>query len=177
MKLEKGCIHIYCGDGKGKTTAAFGMAFRCAGRGLNVLILQLLKCGMTGEVLLAERIPEITVLRGNAAGKFTFQMTDGEKEAVRKSHDERLSEVRRLLHTGNYRMLVLDELMAAWNNGLIDKQAVLELIAARPEDTEIVMTGRNPPDELVQLADYVSEIKKRKHPFDQGIAAREGIEL
>lgn len=175
--MDRGFVHIYCGDGKGKTTAAFGLAFRCIGRGHHVLVLQFLKGDTTGEVLFADRVPEITVLRGNVAGKFTFQMSDNEKEAVRRAHDERLDEVSRLLHGGKYRILILDELMAAWNNGLIDKQKVLRLIKMRPPETEVVITGRNPSDELLQLADYVSEIKKIKHPFDQGVTAREGIEM
>lgn len=175
--MERGLVHIYCGDGKGKTTAAFGLAFRCVGRGNKVLVLQFLKGGVTGEVLLAQRIPEIYIIRGNAAGKFSFMMSEDEKAAVRSEHDKNLAKASALVSNGQYSMIVLDEIMAAWEQNLIDRKAVLELIVNRTEGLEVVMTGRNPPKELLDLADYVSEIRKLRHPFDTGVSAREGIEL
>ena len=174
--MNKGLVHIYCGEGKGKTTAAFGLAFRCAGRGNKVLILQFLKGGVTGEVLLAERIQEITVICGNASEKFTFMMSEEEKIAVRDKHNENIEKASELVSGGEYRMLVLDEVMAAWNENLIDRRAVLELIRKRPDGLEVVMTGRNPPKELFEMADYISEISKLRHPYDMGIPARDGIE-
>lgn len=173
---EQGLIHIYCGDGKGKTTAAFGLAFRCAGRGNNVVILQFLKGNVTGEVLAAEKFPNMMVIRGNQTGKFTFQMSEADKENARLELSENFENAVKRCEAGDIRLLVIDEIMAAWNNDLIDRQRVLEFLKNKPDRLEVVMTGRNPPEALIKLADYVSEIKKIKHPFDCGIPARDGIE-
>lgn len=173
--MEQGLIHIYHGDGKGKTTCAFGLALRCAGCGEPVVILQLLKGGTTGEVTALSQISGITIIRGNPTGKFTFQMNPAELAAVREEHDRNFAQAVQLARTA--RMLVIDELMAAWNQELIDHQAVLDFLDHRPEQLEVVMTGRNPPEELMTRADYITEMKKQRHPFDCGICARRGIEL
>lgn len=175
--MEKGLVHIYCGDGKGKTTAAFGLAFRCAGRGGKVLVVQFLKGGETGEILLAQRLPSFTILRGNAAGKFSFCMNETEKQTVSEQNNCHLEDIAKMLQKEEYQMLVLDEVMAALNYGMLDWDAVLSLIDERPAGLEVVMTGRNPPQELIERADYISEIKKVRHPYEKGVAAREGIEL
>lgn len=174
--MGRGLIHIYCGEGKGKTTAAFGLAFRCAGHGEKVVILQFLKGSDTGEITAAQRFDNITVIRGNPAGKFTFQMSDAEKERTAQEHDWNFDRAAELCRSGTCRMLVLDEIMAAWDKGLLDKKKVLKFLRSKPEPLEIVMTGRNPPSELFELADYISEICKIRHPYDKGVGAREGIE-
>ena len=174
---QKGLIHIYCGDGKGKSTAAFGLAIRCAGYGQKVLVLQFLKGWDSGELRTAERLPEIHLLRGDASNKFVFQMDGAEKDAVRQKHNEILKEALELLLEGGYRMLVLDEIMSAWELELLDRDLVLRLLHDRPENVEVVMTGRNPPDELTALADYISEIRKVRHPYDRGIGARKYVEF
>ena len=174
---HQGLVHIYCGDGKGKTTAAFGLALRCAGYGQRVLVVQFLKGWDSGELRAASRMPEITLLRGDASSKFVFQMDEGEKSAVQAQHDANLREAMACIAQGGYRMLVLDEIMAAWNCGVIDRGLVLELLRDRPADVEIVMTGQNPPPELYGQAHYISEICKRRHPYDRGTDARQFIEF
>ena len=173
--MEQGLIHIYHGDGKGKTTCAFGLALRCAGCGEKVVILQLLKGGETGEVEALSRFSNVELVRGNPAEKFTFQMNEAELAAVRAEHDRNFAEAVRLAQDA--RMLVIDELMAAWNKELIDRAAVLDFLDHKPERLEVVLTGRNPPQELLCRADYITEMKKQRHPFDCGICARRGIEL
>ena len=177
MKQEQGLIHIYCGDGKGKTSAAFGLGLRCAGHGEKVLILQFLKGWDTGELRAVEQIPAIHVLRGDASNKFVFQMDAAEKTSVREKHDSILREASSLLSDGSYRMLILDEVMDAWALGLIDHEAVLTLLQSRPANVEVVLTGHPPPDELRALADYISEVHKVRHPYDSGVLARRCIEF
>jgi cob(I)alamin adenosyltransferase len=175
--LKKGLIHIYCGDGKGKTTAALGLALRAAGREFKVLIIQFLKDQKTGELTSLARIPEITVLRGQDYGAaFSWQMTEEQKEQCRQRHDDMLRQGITTANSGQADVLILDEIIAAYNLNLVDRAALVNFLKSKPEKLEVVLTGRDPAPELVELAAYVSEIKKIKHPFDQGIKARIGIE-
>jgi len=147
--MERGLIHIYCGDGKGKTTAAIGLSIRAAGSGKRVLFVQFLKKSETSELNILENMRGVTVLRPNG----------GEEWMDRKAD-----------------LLVLDEAIGAYNKEVIDRVRLLKFLHEKPEELEVVMTGRNPAEELIDLADYVSEIKKVKHPFDKGVRARIGIE-
>ena len=174
--MEKGLIHIYCGDGKGKTTASLGLAVRAAGRGFKVLILQFLKSQDTGEIPTLEKIPEITVLRSNKVFGFTFQMTDQEKEECRAVHDELLEQGIRMAQSGQTDLLILDEIISTCNYNLVNGDNLINFLKNKPATMEVVLTGRNPSEELLEIADYVSEIKKVKHPYDRGIKARIGIE-
>lgn len=165
-------IHIYCGDGKGKTTAAIGLALRMAGNGKRVRVLQFLKGSESGEIAyLRNSKIEIERLKNDCG--FYWNMSDDEKSEVRERHNELLR--RALSDLDGLDMLVLDELFAAVNCGLVD----MELVKAAVEgckNTELVMTGREPDAYFMEKADYISEIKKIKHPFDKGVAARKGIE-
>lgn len=172
--MEQGLMHIYCGDGKGKTTCAMGLALRCAGTGGKVRIAQFLKGGATGEVEALRHLPNVEVLRAKQGTKFTFQMNEEEREQSR--HDHKILLDRAFSHAQDLRMLVLDEIMAACSTGMIEEAHLLELIANRPKQLELVLTGRNPSPQLLALADYVTEMKKVRHPYDRGIAARIGIE-
>ena len=162
--MEQGLMHIYCGDGKGKTTCAFGLALRCAGTGARVRIAQFLKGGTTDE----------EILRAKQGTKFTFQMDEAEREQAKQDHMALLD--RAFSDTQGLCMLVLDEIMAACSSGMVEEAHLLELIENRPEQLELVLTGRNPSPQLLALADYVTEMKKVRHPYDRGIAARSGIE-
>lgn len=172
--MEQGLIHIYCGDGKGKTTCAFGLALRCAGNGYKVRIVQFLKGGATGELSAVQNIPNIEVLRAKQGTKFTFQMNETERIQAQKEHHMLLKQA--FEKTENLRMLVLDEIMAACSAGIADETQLIFFLQNKPDGLEVVMTGRNPSNELVKLADYITEMKKIRHPYDRGIAARLGIE-
>jgi cob(I)alamin adenosyltransferase len=169
-------IHIYCGDGKGKTTAALGLSLRAAGSGMKVVIIQFLKNHKTSELNLLQTIPNITVLRGKEGKAFSFAMTEKEKEKSKQLHSENLLAGIALIKSGNCDMLVLDEAIGAYNRDLIDRQLMQNLLQQKPEHLELVLTGRNPEQWMIDCADYVSEIKKVKHPFDKGIKSRIGIE-
>ncbi len=171
-----GLLHIYHGNGKGKTTAALGLALRCAGRGGRVLIAQFLKGQPSGELKTLALIPNIKILRAKEATKFTFQMTPEELVAVKERHSALLKEIAKELQEGNIDLLILDEALGALQTGLLDKEELLDLLDTRPQETEAVLTGRDPSPQLLERADYVSEIVKRKHPFDKGVPARIGIE-
>lgn len=171
-----GLVHIYCGSGKGKTTAAIGLSVRCAGRGNKVLIVQFLKSKDTGELESLKLLPNIDLLRGKESKKFTFQMTEAEKAEVRKEHDRMFSKVREMLKTCDYKLVVFDEIIGACNNKVFDEATIIDFLKNKPEGVEFVLTGRGPSKELLDLADYVSEITPVKHPMQKGIAARDGIE-
>ncbi len=159
-KSKLGLIHIYTGDGKGKTTAALGLILRASGRGLHVVLGQFLKGRETGELHTL----------------FSFQMNEQEKAEVLQSHNAFIQELASYCRQEETDLLVLDEVIGACGTHLLDESLLIDFLKHKPEHLEVVMTGRNPSPELLEQADYVSEICKRKHPFDKGIPAREGIE-
>lgn len=171
-----GLIHIYCGDGKGKTTAAVGLAVRCAGRGNKVLLVQFLKSRDSGELYSIAKLPDIEVMRGKESKKFTFQMNEEEKHALLIEHNKMFEQVLAKIKNGGYSLLILDEVIGALNAKVFEMPKLIEFLRHKPENMEVVLTGRNPAPELVEIADYVSEMRKVKHPMDRGIMAREGIE-
>lgn len=172
----KGLTHIYCGDGKGKTTAAIGLAVRAAGRGRKVLIARFMKTDDSGEVEALKAIPGITVKPCEKVFGFYFRMTEAQKLEAAAYYSGLLEESWKQAVEEEIDLLILDEIMASCNYKLVDEERLCGLIKEKPERLEVVMTGRNPSERLLELADYVSEIEKRKHPFDKGIGAREGIE-
>lgn len=171
-----GLIHIYCGDGKGKTTAAVGLAVRCAGRGNKVLLVQFLKSRDSGELYSLAKLPDIEIMRGKESKKFTFQMNEEEKHALLIEHNKMFEQVLAKIKNGGYSLLILDEVIGALNAKVFEMPKLIEFLRHKPENLEVVLTGRNPAPELVEIADYVSEMRKVKHPMDRGIMAREGIE-
>ncbi len=162
-------IHILCGDGKGKTTSAIGMAVRAAGRGINVAFVQLLKGIDTGEIHILSEIEGIDIIRNNSVNSFDYKNIPN----IDKIHNEMLKDI----DTAHYDMVILDEAAAAYNCGYVDKALMNNFISEFPKNKELVLTGRDPDENWIKAADYVSEIKKIKHPYDKGIKAREGIEL
>ena len=166
--MNKGLIHIYCGDGKGKTTASIGLTIRCVGRGGKVLFAQFLKERKTGEIAVLTTLPSVTVRRGKGTGKFTFQM--------KKIQEETFDYICRICRENPPDLLIMDEIIGACTTGLVSEDKLIHFLTSKPIQTEVVLTGRNPSQKLIALADYVSEIKKIKHPFDKGVEARVGIE-
>ena len=176
MEKQTGLVHIYYGDGKGKTTAAFGLAFRCAGRGKKVVIAQFLKSGESGEVAAVQRFPEITLLRGHGVSKFTFQMNDGEKAQTAGDCAALFQKAVSLARSEGARMLVLDEVIDACH-GFLPLEELTGFLDSRPKGLEVVITGHALPGELAARADYISHVEKEKHPYDRGILARPDIEF
>ena len=170
----EGLLHVYTGNGKGKSTAAIGLAVRCAGSGQKVLYTQFLKSDDSCELKVLEDIENICLLRCEKCFGFTFQMTEEVKKAAKIFYTEHFRKV--IARIEEYRLLVLDELVTAYGAEVIDRELVLDFLKSRPEGLEIVLTGRGAVPELMEMADYVSEIKKIKHPFDRGVGARMGIE-
>lgn len=169
-----GLIHIYCGDGKGKTTAAVGLTLRSAGAGNRVVFTQFFKDGSSSEISLLRQIPGISVLHTKTVGGFWKCMTTEQQAQASRDYTE-------LFHIAcerakNMDLLVLDEVISACNHGTVPEEALLEFLQNKPENLEVVLTGRNPSEALLAQADYVTEMKKIKHPFDHGVLARKGIE-
>ena len=176
MAKQTGLVHIYYGDGKGKTTAAFGLAFRCAGRGKRVVVAQFLKSGSSGEVTATERLPEITLVRGKEVHKFTFQMNDEEKAQTARDCTALFQEAAALAREQDARLLVLDEAIDA-TYGFLPMDELTAFLDGRPEGLEVVVTGHSLPETLARRADYISHVAKEKHPYDQGVMARPDIEF
>ena len=176
MKKDTGLIHIYYGTGKGKTTTGMGLVTRAAGFGYRVLIYQFMKNNRTSERKILEKIPNVTIINGLDQEKFSFQMTEEEKAERRKFYNERLRMVTETAVKEDYDVLFLDEAIYTISAGLLDEEALLGFLREKPEKLEVILTGNTPDDALIQAADYVSEIRKVKHPFDRGILARPGIE-
>ncbi len=169
-------LQIYCGNGKGKTTAALGLAVRAAGNGMQVHFVQFLKGSPTSELHILKQIPEITVLRCDKDYGFTFQMNDEEKARLTQCHNQMLSQIMSRIYHGKTDMLILDEFFAAYNGNLLDRELANRLIFGSISKTELILTGRDPDQKFIDAADYVSEIKAVKHPYQKGISARAGIE-
>lgn len=167
-----GLVHLYWGEGKGKTTAAMGLALRALGAGRRVVIVQFLKGRQTGEIPLLEQLGA-RVFRGKAGQKFSFQMNEEEKAETRALQTENLG---RALEC-DADLLVLDEACAAWRKDLVDRELLQRAVLDRPQGREVVLTGRDPSDWMRAAADYSTEMRCCRHPFEQGIPAREGVEF
>lgn len=172
--MAKGLIHIYTGGGKGKTTAALGLAVRASGRGKKVLWTSFLKDYDSGEFLTA--LP-FEVVRGEPVHQFWFTMTDEQKAAVAAEHSSRLQHLFDRCKREDVDLLILDETLGSLSVGALQEDEVVSLLQNKPEKLEVVLTGRDPSPRLVELANYVSEINPRKHPYDEGVPSREGIEF
>lgn len=172
-----GLIHIYEGDGKGKTSAGVGLAVRCAGSGQKVLYTQFLKDDSSSELKVLGQIANIHLVHCEESFGFTFAMTPETKDKAKEFYTEHFRRVAKMAREEGCRLLVMDELIATYNLNMVKQDEVLEFLRNKPEELEVVMTGRDPAQELVEAADYVSRIVKIKHPFDQGVPARYGIEM
>lgn len=170
--MDKGLVHLYCGDGKGKTTAAMGLALRALGQGMRVVVVQFLKNGTSGELEPLKKLGA-AVYSGQPGAKFTFQMNAEEKAQATKENNARLAEA--LQQPCD--LLILDEICAARNSGMVDEALAKQAVLERPQHREVVLTGRNPEAWMVEAADYITEMQPRHHPYEQGIPARKGIEF
>ena len=174
---ETGLIHIYCGEGKGKTTAAVGLAVRHAGAGGKVVLAQFLKNGTSSECRALAKLENVTMLAANPCSKFSFQMTGEEKQECRAAIGRTFAAATGFAVREGATLLVLDEVCAALSCGFLAEDEVIAFLDGKPDELEVVLTGRNPSEGLQARADYITEMVKRRHPFDKGIGARKGIEL
>lgn len=164
-------LHIYHGNGKGKTTSAVGLSIRASGAGLKVVFLQFLKNGNSSEIKILEKTENIKVLFCDVCDKFTFQMNSAEKSIVTERHNFMINQA----FSEKADMVILDEFLDAYNKNMIDKKISEKLILDNTA-MEIILTGRNPAEIFLEKADYISEINAIKHPYERGITARKGIE-
>ena len=169
--------HIYYGDGKGKTTAAIGLAVRAAGSKMKVLFVQFLKTEFSGERHILSHTENVTLTFCPLELKFTFDMDDKEKAQAAKIFKGIFDNAVTTALTEKYDMVVLDEVFEAINAHMLSESEVYEFITNAPSSMEIVMTGHNPPQKFMDCADYITEFKKIKHPYDREIAGRIGIEF
>ena len=169
---ERGLVHLYYGDGKGKTTAAMGLALRAIHAGRKVVIVQFLKNTVTGEICILEHLG-VKVYRGKHVNHFVSQMTEEEKMATRKMQTEHLlSAVKEKAD-----VLILDEACAVWQKDMINRELLQKTVLEKANEQELILTGRMPAEWMLEAADYCTEMKCHKHPFQTGIKARKGVEF
>jgi cob(I)alamin adenosyltransferase len=175
MALEQGCVQVYTGNGKGKTTASLGLALRAVGRGLKVCVFQFIKGGgRYGEHLAAEMLaPLLTIIQTGRPGWVNIKDITEDRRAAQ----EAFIRAQELLTSGEYDLFICDEINGAVGFGLIEVEQVLELINRKPEKTELVLTGRNAHQLVMEAADLVTEMREIKHYYKAGVPARTGIEM
>ncbi len=175
MALEQGCIQVYTGNGKGKTTASLGLALRAVGRGLKVCMFQFIKGGgRYGEHLAVEKLAPLMTIHQTGRPGWVNTKDITEDRCIAQ---EALVQAKGLLTSGEFDLFICDEINGAVGFGLIDVEQVLELINRKPEKTELVLTGRNAHDRVIELADLVTEMREVKHYYNVGVPARTGIEM
>jgi cob(I)alamin adenosyltransferase len=170
-----GYIQLYTGTGKGKTTAALGLAFRAAGRGLRTYIGQFLKRSPTGEIAAARCLSPFITIRQFGRRGFIL-VTEGPEEGDLRRARAGLRKCRAAMLSGEYRIVVLDEVNTAVRLGLLSEGEVLAVLDEKPADVELVLTGRYAPRSFIRRADLVTEMRERKHYYARGVRARAGIE-
>lgn len=174
--MERGLIQVYTGDGKGKTTASIGLGIRAVGRGFKVYMVQFLKGTDTGELHTLKNIENFKVFRFQSTEKFFWNLNEEEKKILAEDMKKAYEFVVDVLQNKKCDILILDEIMAAIHSKMYTVEDVLKLIDMKPKEMELVLTGRSAPQEIMERADLVTEMKAIKHPFEKGIPARYGIE-
>ena len=170
---EQGLVQIYTGDGKGKTTAALGLALRACGQGARVAVVQFMKgWDHYGELNSVQLLPKVTLVQ-TGRPDYVYRGKEIQKDYDEAEHG--LAEARRFAADG-VDLLVLDEINVALDYGLLKLEDVMALVKSKPRDMELVLTGRNAAKELLELADLVTEMREVKHPYQKGVKARRGVE-
>jgi cob(I)alamin adenosyltransferase len=171
---QLGLVQVYTGNGKGKTTAALGLALRAMGNGLKVAMVQFMKSDQYyGEYRIAKQFPDLTLL---PMGRSCLVHEGKAQKEDYEAAEAALARSKELLHSGEYDLLIMDEVNVTVHMGLLDVNSVVDIVKGRPPRVELVLTGRYAPQEIIDLADLVTEMRMIKHPYEQGIPAREGIE-
>jgi cob(I)alamin adenosyltransferase len=186
---RQGLVHIYTGNGKGKTTAAIGLAIRAAGRGLNVYIMHFMKSKRYGESIILKDIKNIEEkylgkpyfiskdpsIKDKLKGVVVFEPGNPPQDYVRLIK-KGLDKIKGVIKSGKYDVVILDEIITAMHFDLVSIDEIKNILLERPENVEIILTGRYAPKELIDIADYVTEMMEIKHPYQRGIRARSGID-
>ncbi|MBN1473156.1 MAG: cob(I)yrinic acid a,c-diamide adenosyltransferase [Syntrophaceae bacterium] len=173
-KTDRGLVMVITGNGKGKTTAAFGQALRSIGQGYNVFIVQFMKGRKYGEFIAAQKyLPNLTIRR---SGLDSFVMRDNPAPIDIEMARKGLAAAQKAIKSGKYDMVILDEANVALDFKLIDLSDVIDLVKNKPASLDIILTGRYAPPEILALADTVSEVQEIKHHYNAGIKDRAGIE-
>ncbi len=175
----KGLVHVYTGFSKGKTTAAMGLALRALGQGMSVLVVQFLKGGgsVSGEIKMLSKIPGAEIIRFTDQRHPLFCKDGCDIDELRKSIRWGFALAKEKLLSGEYDLAVLDEINNCVKEGWLEAGEVVSVIKEKPEGLELVLTGRGCPREIIELADYVTEMTVIKHPAENGVKARRGIEF
>lgn len=177
-ELKKGCVQVYTGNGKGKTTAAVGLAVRAAGNNMKVFMVQFLKSSKTGELESAKKLdPYFKIFRFEKKRGFFWTLNDNEKLEVKNEVQEAYNFCLEALVQKKCDILIMDEIMGAMSNNLVSEEQMTKLIEAKPENIELILTGRNVPQSIFDRADLITEMREVKHYYTQGVPAREGIEF
>ena len=174
-KFNRGLVMVYTGDGKGKTTAALGQALRALGHGSKVFFIQFMKGKKYGEVLYAEKyLPSLTICQ---CGLDSFVMRDNPKPVDVELARQGVTIAREAVTSGEYNMVILDEINVAIDFKLVPLESVLEIIKNRLPHVDIILTGRYAKPEIISIADMVSEVREVKHHYNKGVKMRAGIEF
>ena len=173
--LERGCVHVYTGDGKGKTTAALGLALRALGHGLRVFVVQFMKGNIEyGELEMARRLaPQLEIRQ---MGRETFVSKENPEAIDIEWARDGLRLARKVIEAGQHDLVILDEINVAVDFQLLPLEEVLELLRDKPDHVELILTGRYAHPDIIESADLVTEMRNIKHYYDRGVEARVGIE-
>lgn len=173
--IEKGLLIIHTGKGKGKSTAAFGMVFRCIGHGMKAGVVQFVKgAWATGERTVLEKFPELVTIKAMGEG-FTWETQDRERDIAHARAG--WEEAKRMIADPDYKLVLLDELNIVLRYDYLPAEEVIETLRNKPADKHVIVTGRNAKEELIEIADLVTEMEQVKHPFRSGVKAQMGIEF
>jgi cob(I)alamin adenosyltransferase len=170
--MRKGYIQVYTGDGKGKTTAALGLAIRAAGAGLKVFIGQFIKGRIASEHNALKRFENEIAVKQYGTGFVKEKITEKAKATALRG----LNEIKHIIYSGDFDVVILDEINVAIHKGLINVDDVIDILRSKPQGVEIVLTGRNCHQKIVKLANLVTEMKEVRHYYKKGVKARRGIE-
>lgn len=174
---KKGYIHVYMGEGKGKTTSALGLAFRSIGAGFNVMMVQFLKNWHTSELNSIEMMGDkFKIYRIESKKGFTYNLDEEQLKTLKEEIKIEFDKAKKFIYSNEYDLIILDEILGAIQGGFIEESEVIELMKNKPENLELVLTGRNASKQIIEYADLVSKIDSVKHYYEKGILARVGIE-
>ncbi len=178
LSLKQGFIHAYSGDGKGKTTAAIGLGIRAVGAGMKVIMIQFLKSRQSSELKALSKLePDFKVFHFEKKRGFFNTLKESDIKELKSELNNALQFTKKLFDTKEADVIILDEIFGVIENGLVEEAHFQSLMIDKPQEVELILTGRKVPQLLYHSIDYISNIEKIKHPYDQGVLAREGIEF